>query len=168
MVNNTLLFGEAFTDYTPAIRLYGAIDSIYLANNIFHEISSAPTFRLWRNDVTEWVSGEIKLAGFNNWVPSGSDFGNDASRWPDGMTDTLFGDTPGFTSGSDFASLNLLPLAGGDVSASGLADNGGANGYAIDGALTTLDFQAPSQRPVSGSILEAIPRTSSGWNIGAH
>jgi hypothetical protein len=62
------------------------------------------------------------------------------------MTDTLFGDTPGFTGGSDLASLNLLPLAGSDVSASGLADNGGGNGYAIDGALTRLDYQAPNQR----------------------
>jgi hypothetical protein len=36
MVNNTLLFGEAFSDYTPAIRHYGVLDPIYLANNIFH------------------------------------------------------------------------------------------------------------------------------------
>jgi hypothetical protein len=70
MANNTVVVSAQFGPYSPVIRFFQEIDSLYLLKNAF-VIEEGANFamRLLRSDVSKWVSGQPKVAGVNNLLP---------------------------------------------------------------------------------------------------
>lgn len=102
---------------TSFIRTFTKIESVEVYNNLVY---SANPFSVYidQNNQTQWISGEERLVGTNNWF--GSNYR--AETLPAGFTENLVGSDPGFVniSGYDFHITPDSEAADAGVSASTL------------------------------------------------
>ncbi len=148
LANNILLFNPKLFANNPAIRMFQALDSLYLVNNIFSwSAEHTAPIKLFRDDISEdrgWREGQIKIAGFNNVWPKGS---NQEPAQSQNIKETNFA-TARFNFGSD---LTLTKAA--DLSAWFLALKqtvATPKGYEIDRPYLTLEPKLSVKRPISG------------------
>lgn len=157
-VNNTVVVGSGFDEYTPVIRFYDEIDAFDASNNVFVRLGGG-AFRIIRDEAS-WVRGSPTIGGSKNWVPTA------ASEVPSTWTSTLTGSTPGLTMTTTLTSLNVSLAANSPLRAAGTASIAGTAGMEIATPLTTLAYQPSATRPTSFDVKR--PRaTEATPSIGA-
>jgi hypothetical protein len=148
LANNILLFNPKLFAQNPAIRMFQALDSVYLVNNIFSwSAEHTAPIRLFRDDITEekgWREGQAKIAGFNNIWPKGS---NQEPAQPQNLKETVY-TTVRFNATPELAlvkSTELNPWM--------LASKQNATvpkGYEIERPHQSLEPKLNFKRPISG------------------
>lgn len=87
-VNNTI---EIAREARVAFRLFNGLESIVMHNNVIVRAGGGPVRVLLEEDV-RWATGRRRIAGTNNWIPTGS------TGVPSSWQSTLAGRAPGFVS----------------------------------------------------------------------
>ncbi len=167
LANNTIVAGARFDQYTPVVRLFQGIDGILFQNSMVVKLEEGgqPGLRLMRADEVVWTSGKIKVAGRNNWLPTGTvievDGGKDWLDTQDGAAN------PGLNSitSADDLDVSLRPNV--PLRAAGAPLTLSVDGYQIGNSLTEIRYWPPAIQPAAGQPL--TPRFSTGGTaIGAH
>jgi hypothetical protein len=168
LANNTVLLSPQMTLNSGAIRLYQALDSLYLLNNVFAQLDGATkpvSLFSTEIDAQSWVGGRIKLAGQSNLVPAGSRFtpGADA-EW----IGTRFGPA-GLSATPPNWAIDTALTAGSVAIGAGAPLETTPPEYAVSKSLNNLAFRPPQSRPRSGQPIVVIPRPAvlSSPNIGS-
>jgi hypothetical protein len=143
-VNNTVVVGPEFDEYTPAIRFYDEIDAFDASNNVFVRLGGG-AFRIIRDEAS-WVRGSPTIGGSKNWVPTA------ASNVPSTWTSTLTGSTPDLTMATTLTGLNVSLAPNSPLRAAGTASIAGTAGMEIAMPLTTLTYQPSATRPTSFDV----------------
>lgn len=167
---NTFVLSSKFANRaSPLVRLFQSIDSVQMINNlvVFAGSSQTPVW-LFRDDIpaSDWVTGQPRTAGANNWLPSGTAVSVGS---PAAWTGTLAGaSNPGLTSIGSMNELDLRPDSGSALRGSGSSSTSIA-GFDVPSPLTVLSARAPFSAPASGQDLSAAAREAgTGVNVGAH
>lgn len=168
MVNNTFVQGPRFDQFTPIVRLFEAIDSVYFLNNVFVRAvdGGQQPFRLLRIDEIKWVSGRAKIAGHHNWLPAQTTLeGAAAAEW----TRTIQGAAnPGLNAIASNDTLDVSLQRDTPLWAAGAAADSSLPGYEIDNALTVIRYRPPAVQPAAGQLLPIRFRNiAAPLNIGA-
>jgi hypothetical protein len=181
LMNNSIVVSDAMTASTPLIRLFHALESLYLGNNVFVRMGSGAqtAIRLFRDDLAGettpgdgWTGGGPRVAGHSNWMPTGSDtrlYGPD----PSGAPVAVLADTQQGTANPGLANIAAADTL--DVSPSGALVGGGrdpaapvASEVAVPDPLRVLVYRGFARRPTSGSRIDVQPNGSSvAPNIGS-
>lgn len=168
VANNTILVGDEF-EKSYVIRLFQELDSVYLVNNAVLRIGvSKKPLALFRDGISKegkWSSGVIKLAGNNNFFPSGLSFSPGiSSNWPANHV----GDEPSVNTASGPLDLSKLQTS------QNLLNKGASllkmpAGYEIPKPIVNLEFFPPTTAPLTGGKLQLYPRKSQSekQNVGA-
>lgn len=165
LANNTFVFSEHFSG--PVIRLYDALDSLYLINNAFVRLrSSLAPLKLFRNDIApdHWTSGSIKIGGRRNWYPAGTDVSPAGAAWDDNINGAT---PPGLAAVASYSELDLAPLPGSPLLAQGGSLGETPPGFEVPAPLTRLEYAPLPSPPLTGAPLPRRKRTTQSASIGA-
>lgn len=177
-VNNTVVLSSSFAT-SPAIRLFQALESLYMLNNVFvrQDPAAQGGIRLVRDDITGatdagygWVQGTAEVAGRNNWLASGSNISLAGSSATATLTGTISGSSnPGVASLSSYDGLDASRTSGSSLTGAGAAIDGSVPAaYDVPYRQTTLRYLAPATRPGVGSTLLIRTRAAGGsTSVGA-
>jgi hypothetical protein len=170
MANNTVIVSAQFGPYSPVIRFFQEIDSLYLLNNAFviEEGANFP-LRLFRSDVSKWVSGQAKVAGANNLLPLNAYVDAVAPLNQTVLQSTVYANA--VITSAAFSSLDVTPRAGSKLlnTAQSLATI--TPGYEIPNPLLKLSFFRHSKAPsatLTESWVSSVKPIEGFSNIGAH
>jgi len=125
-LNNTIITGTG-----PVFRIYDALESVEIHNNVFYNPSGDVLFK--RTVEANWVTGEEVITGVNNWVKTGT------MELLAQLTGTLTGDDPGFM---DAAGEVFIPAALSDLLNSGMLPVNSLPGFEFPNPLP-LPFKLP-------------------------
>lgn len=135
-LNNTIIL----TVDTGVMRAQDGVESLEFSNNAVFKVGGGAIGYILRQDDAVWAQGQPRISGANNWFPMGSD------NVPKGLTGTIFGNDPGFTS----ATTSALDLRLSDKSAlldKGIAMSPPAPNAAFPNPLPAAELM-PAQRAV--------------------
>jgi hypothetical protein len=164
--NNTVVLSALFGEYWPVIRLDDEIDSVYLKNNAFVWESTATTpLRLFRAGVSKWTSGQVKVFGSNNALPSKVYMDTQAPLLGIKLNATSISE--GQINSNQINSLNVTPTASSVLRSAGQLQSDTPVEYNIPDPLLSLNFVVPSAPPVEGSILKKIFSAKPYLGLGA-
>jgi hypothetical protein len=164
--NNTVVVSALFGEYWPVIRLDDEIDSVYLKNNAFvwEQGASTPS-RLFRAGVSKWTSGQPKVFGSNNALPSKVYMDTQAPLIGIKFNSTLVSE--GQIRSAVMPSINVTPIAGSVLRTVGQAQSDTPVDYDIPNPLLNLTYIALSSPPSEGSVLRKTLAARPFLGIGA-
>jgi hypothetical protein len=144
------------SDARAVFRAFDLLESVEAYNNVLYRAGGGGV-RVLQDEDAKWARQARTMAGSHNWLPAGS------RDVPQGWSDTLTGDDPGFV---DFASLDLRPRPG-----SPLVDAAGA--ARPPAALASFAFPSPLAEPAMMPPAHALgpaaprPKNGQGLDVGA-
>jgi hypothetical protein len=166
MANNTVIVGALFGEWSPVIRLDQEIDSLYLLNNAFVlEQGANFPMRLLRSGVTQWVSGQAKVTGSGNLLPTNGYMDTIAPLNTVSLQSTIYSSSVIFSSA--IATLDVTPTAGSLLLNAAKPLTTMTPGYEIPNPLLQMRGVVVSKAPAEGSAIPALVSDTAGSNIGA-
>jgi hypothetical protein len=182
LVNNSVVVTDQFGSNTPVIRLFHALESLFLQNNLFVRagVTTQAPLRLFRDDLAGstspgygWVAGTPKVSGAGNWLPTGTDIRLYSGSPTGSSPAAALNGTQSGTANPGLAAIGAIDTL--DVTPSGPLIGAGVPlttalpaDYAIASPLGSMPFRAYARRPTSGSRLDPERMsTQTSPNIGA-